>query len=190
MKSKQVELAWGRIEPWLAQHEPAYHTRLNPSAAPALLHRAAHDTGCGLPAALVTWWSTVDGVGPDPAAGPFRLFPHSCDPYPLGDALARRATHLAALRSTVPAELRDTLEQWLLRCAGDPAGTCYPGDTPAIWLPQWLPVAGDGQGGGLFADLRSGPLTGCLIRFTSTSHAARPDWQGMESLLDQVARRL
>ncbi|MGW8378889.1 hypothetical protein [Streptomyces sp. ODS28] len=186
----EVGIAWRQIERSLSRHHAAYHARLNPPADPALLRQAEHETGRPLPAAPAAWWSTVDGVVPDRGGGWFRLFPYSCDPRPLGEALARRRMHLEALYATASPGTGDLLEQRLGACALDPAGTGYPAEAAPLWLPQWLPVAGDGMGGGLFADLRAGPRYGCLIRYTTTGHDPDPAWPGIAGLLTEVARRM
>ncbi|MET9902417.1 SMI1/KNR4 family protein [Streptomyces sp. NPDC006446] len=177
----------------LARNAPACHARLNPPADPAALRRAGQETGRPLSEGLAAWWRAADGVSPTrPTVGetPFRLFPYGCDPYPVAEALTRRKQYLRALRDTVPPPLADALEGWLARCGQDRAGTYYPQDATPLWLPQWLPVAGDGLGGGLFVDLRAGDQYGCVVRHGTMSHGPKPSWPDMETLLAHVADTL
>ncbi|MGW2571470.1 SMI1/KNR4 family protein [Streptomyces sp. NPDC001537] len=186
-------MLWSRIERWLARNAPACHARLNPPADPAALRRAERETGRPLPEGVAAWWRAADGVSPaQPVGGQtqFRLFPYGCDPYPVAVALARRELYLRSLRDTVPPPLADALEKWLARCSRDQAGTYYSRDTAPLWLPQWLPVGGDGMGGGLFVDLRAGDQYGCVVRHGTTSHDPEPSWSNIESLLAQVADTL
>ncbi|MER7645488.1 SMI1/KNR4 family protein [Streptomyces sp. NPDC126522] len=186
-------MLWSRIERWLARNAPDSHSRLNPPADPAALRQAERQTGRPLPEGLAAWWSAADGITPaQPAGGetPFRLFPYRCDPYPLAEALERRNLYLHSLRATVPPPLADAMEEWLTRCGRDRAGTYYSRDAAPLWLPQWLPVGGDGMGGGLFVDLRAGDQYGCVVRHGTTSHDPEPSWPSIEALLAQVLHRL
>ncbi|TQJ92296.1 cell wall assembly regulator SMI1 [Streptomyces sp. SLBN-31] len=193
MSCETGDVRWNRIEHWLARNAPAYHARLNPPADPTSLRRAERETGRPLPDGLTAWWCAADGVSPARTPDghtPFRLLPYGCDPYPVAEALARRELHLRSLYDTVPPPLADSLEEWMARCGEDRAGTYYPQDATPLWLPQWLPVAGDGMGGGLFVDLRAGDLYGCVVRHGTASHGAEPSWPDIESLLACVADRL
>ncbi|MET9406246.1 SMI1/KNR4 family protein [Streptomyces sp. NPDC002935] len=193
MAGEPFDVLWSRIERRLARSAPACHARLNPPADPAALLRAEQETGRPLPGGLAAWWRAADGVSPArPSLGeaPFRLLPYGCDPYPVAEALTRRKLYLRSSHDTVPPPLAAALEAWLARCGQDPAGTYYPYDVTPLWLPQWLPVGGDGLGGGLFVDLRAGDQYGCVVRHGTTSHGPNPSWPSIETLLAHVADTL
>jgi cell wall assembly regulator SMI1 len=68
----------------------------------------------------------------------------------------------------------------------EPAGTPVAG-----WLPVWLPIAGDGGGGGLFVDLRAGPLSGCVMRWDKVEAAQLPPlWPDVATMLGEIADAL
>ncbi|MGK5632608.1 SMI1/KNR4 family protein [Streptomyces sp. URMC 123] len=193
MPEPEVSAAWRRIDAWLRRHAPGYRARLNPPASDAELRRAEQDTGATLPGDLVTWWRRANGVSPEPPSGarhPGHLLPERYDPYPVAKALDLAALYRRVARETAPSPMADQLDAFLARCGGEPAGTLYPHEAAAVWLPQWLPIAGDAGGGGLFIDLRPGPLHGCVVRHTRTGHADSPAWPSVTSLLTYVADAL
>ncbi|MGC5018793.1 hypothetical protein [Micromonospora sp. DT47] len=83
-----------------------------------------------------------------------------------------------------PPDTRAEMERFVASQNSQPAGTMKGG---LYWLPRWLPVAGDGMGGGLFMDLREGPLHGCLVEFTREDHAGTPRWESLTQLWAEVA---
>jgi len=184
--AEQTGAGWTRIENWLARHAPQVHAALSPPASESTIGRAGQIAGTELPEDIAAWWRRSHGLHrPTPSGG--NLFPDRYDPVPLDDALEQQAELLEMVLRTAPAGLQDQLEAYLVRCAGDPAGILYPHDAAPAWLPAWIPVAQDTSGGGLFADLRSGPRQGCLVRYTRHGHAAEPDWPDLTSLLTHVA---
>lgn len=98
--------------------------------------------------------------------------------------------HLRVSREIVPPDLVERWQTWQERCRRDPAAALYPGEASVLWIPEWLPIAGDGAGGGLFVDLRSGPHRGCVVRFNDTGHEATPEWTDSEAMLTHVANAL
>jgi cell wall assembly regulator SMI1 len=107
----------------------------------------------------------------------------------VAEADERRAIHLKVAQDTVPPPLAAQWEQLMRGCRGDPAGTLYPAEAGLRWLPEWLPVAGDGGGGGLFVDLRTGPRHGCVVAYTRTGQGPAPVWPGVREMLTDVADR-
>ncbi|MQY10568.1 hypothetical protein SRB5_06790 [Streptomyces sp. RB5] len=186
--ARQTNETWTRIENWLAHHAPRMSAALCPPAPEATLRRVEHLTGTDLPPDLAAWWRRRHGLRQP--SGPGALFPDSCHPLPLDDALRHQAVFLETPRRICPDTLLDDLEAFLERCAHDPAGTTYPHEATAVWLPAWIPVAHDTGGAGLFADLRPGPRRGCLIRYSRDGHAAEPAWPSLAALLTHVADHL
>ncbi|TLS44239.1 hypothetical protein FE633_20960 [Streptomyces montanus] len=194
MSAAETLEAWSRIDAWLARHAPGYRAHLNAPVVAEELRQAERQLGVVFSPDLTAWWSRMNGLAPDARSGApsyqGHLLPEYNDPYPLAQVLERRALHLEAVGETVPPSLADQLAAWLTRCGEDPAGTLYPDEASAVWLPQWLPLAGDGMGGGLFTDLRPGELHGCVVRFTRTGHAAEPEWTSVAGMLTFVADAL
>jgi cell wall assembly regulator SMI1 len=118
------------------------------------------------------------------------LLPETYDPRSVAEADERRAVHLQVALDIVPPPLAAEWEQYTHGCSSDPAGTLYPTEAGPLWLPEWLPVAGDGGGGGLFVDLRTGPRHGCVVVYTRTGHGPAPIWPGVTEMLTDVADRL
>jgi cell wall assembly regulator SMI1 len=187
-----VEAVWERIDTWLTRHAPRYRERLRPPAEPDQLTDAEREMGVVLPSDLTEWWRCADGFQrTPPTTRPLgHLLPDQCDPYSVAEAIERRSMHLRVGRETLPAHLVDQWEAWQNRCRQDPAGNLYPNEASALWLPEWLPIAGDGAGGGLFVDLRPGPEHGCVVQFQETGHAAAPTWPDTATMLVQVADAL
>jgi cell wall assembly regulator SMI1 len=160
---------WDVIREWLESHCPAEATRLRLAASEAELRAAEDEVGALLPADLGGWWRTADGV----TDGSW-LMPPGFAPYSVGAALSSR-------RAWIEASADDGL---VVRHADEPAGTpCY-----GVWLPRWLPVAGNGGGDDIFVDLRPGPAYGCVGEFRHDSWEYRgPQWPGVTAMLAETA---
>ncbi|MFF5078542.1 SMI1/KNR4 family protein [Actinoplanes sp. NPDC000266] len=157
---------WDRIVEWLRQHCPADAADVRAPAAEADLEAAESAVGVPLPVDLAAWWRTADGVGPR-----FHLLPGFA-PYSVRDALASRRTWLEVSEPSGDTE---------------PAGSACHG----VWLPQWLPVAGNGSGDDLFVDLRPGPAFGCVGRFDHEIwEYDGPRWPGITAVLTEVGEAL
>jgi cell wall assembly regulator SMI1 len=187
--------AWDRIDRWLSDHAPGYRARLRPPAESELLRRVAErSAGAELPPALLSWWGRTDGLdrAPAPESPPpaGHLIPDFYDPCGAAEADERRTIHLQVAQDIVPPPLAAAWEHHTRVRSADPAGTLYPTEAVPVWLPEWLPVAVDGGGGGLFTDLRPGPLHGCVVPFTRTGHDRAPRWPGITEMLTDVADRL
>ncbi|XVU29567.1 SMI1/KNR4 family protein [Actinoplanes sp. CA-054009] len=157
---------WERVVEWLRRHCPADADEVGPPAGEADLAAAERAVGVALPADLVAWWRSADGVGHG-----FRLLPGFA-PYSVRDALASRRTWLE-----VSAPSGDS---------GAAGSACH-----GVWLPRWLPVAGNGSGDDLFVDLRAGAAFGCVGRFDhEVWEYDGPRWPGVTAMLAEVAEAL
>jgi hypothetical protein len=55
----------------------------------------------------------------------------------------------------------------------------------------WLPIADDGGGGYLFADLRHGPSHGCVMQWDKCEAATlKPQWPSVTTMLAEIADAL
>ncbi|WP_326615648.1 SMI1/KNR4 family protein [Streptomyces decoyicus] len=190
MPGTQTLEAWNRIDAWLTRHAPSYRAGLNGPADAQELRNAEQQLGLPLSSDLTAWWSQMNGLSAHPPSStPHQghLLPERNDPHGLSEALRDRAMHIRVIGETVPPPLADEMSAWLTRCGQDPAGTLYPDEAAPMWLPHWLPIAGDGGGGGLFTDLRPGPLHGCVVAFDRNGHGAEPKWPSVASMLTFVA---
>jgi cell wall assembly regulator SMI1 len=185
-----VDTSWTRIEAWLSRYAPGFRAALNPPADRDVIQRVEREIGVELPADLVAWWRGADGVDHNRVTSPRHLgdlIPDFCNPLSVAEALEYRDMNMRVAREVCPPELRSELEAWTARCSQDPAGTLYPNDASGAWPPTWLPIASDYGGGGLFADLRTGPLHGCLVHYDRMGHADTSAWPSIAALWAHVA---
>jgi cell wall assembly regulator SMI1 len=188
-----VEASWDRIEAWLSRCAPGYHAALNPPAGIDAIRRAERELGVSIPPDLAAWWRRADGVDHNPAPSPRHLgslIPNRYNPLSMAEALERRNMHMRVARQCCPPELLNEFEAWTARCSQDPAGTLYPYDASSAWPLAWLPIASDYGGGGLFVDLRTGPLHGCLVPYDRVEHDGYPAWPSIAALWAHVAEAL
>lgn len=95
--------------------------------------------------------------------------------------------HLEVQQESYPPGMREEMERFVAGENAQPAGTLL---SQLYWLPRWLPIAGDGGGGGLFIDLRDGPLHGCLVEFSREHQGTTPRWESVTQLWVDVADEL
>ena len=172
--SPSVEHHWDRIASWLRNHTPTSAAHLGPPATTddiavveALLNRP-------LPADLAGWWRRSCGVT---GFGEGRLIPPRHAPHTIDEAVDCREVMLevAAAGDAATAAL-------VAEPAGSPC-TC--------WLPVWLPIAHDGGGCYLFADLRHGPAHGCVMAWDEYEGAVlEPRWSSTTVMLTEIADAL
>lgn len=99
-------------------------------------------------------------------------------------ALGYWRMHLEVQQQLYPPAMREEMERFVAFQNSQPAGTLL---NEWYWLQRWLPVAGDGMGGGVFMDLREGPLQGCLVEFSREGHSSAPRWKSVTQLWVNVA---
>ncbi|PRX99013.1 SMI1/KNR4 family protein SUKH-1 [Allonocardiopsis opalescens] len=129
-----------------------------------------------LPPDLVAWWRMSCGVTGHVGG---RLIPPGYAPHDIDGVVDTRESLLETWMEGVP-------EDDIAALLAQPAGTPVAG-----WLPVWLPVAGDGGGGELFVDLRSGPLNGCVMRWDKVETAEfDPLWPSVSAMLSDIADAL
>lgn len=179
-----VERAWHRIEDWLSQYAPRFRAALNPPATAAEVDTVADSLGIELPADLRMWWGLSNGVRHIAGRPGGHLIPDSSDPYPASAAIRDWRMHLEVQQKLYPPSMREEMERFVAAQNSQPAGTLLP---EWYWLPRWLPIAGDGMGGGLFMDLREGPLHGCLVEFSREHRGTTPRWESVTQLWVDVA---
>jgi cell wall assembly regulator SMI1 len=182
-----VERAWHRIEDWLSRFAPRFHAELNPLATAAEIDTVATALGVALPADLRVWWGLSNGVRHGIGLPSASLIPDFSSPYPVSMALERWRMHLEVQQDFYPPGMREEMERFVAGQNGQPAGTLLP---QLYWLPRWLPIAGDGGGGGLFMDLREGPLHGCLVEFSREHQGTTPRWGSVTQLWVDIADQL
>lgn len=169
-----IENDWDRIVTWLRDHTPASAARLGPPATTddiafveALLNRP-------LPADLTGWWRRSCGVT-DFAGG--RLIPSGYVPYSIDEAVDCREMML---------EVASGDDAAIAALVAQPAGSPCTG-----WLPVWAPIAHDGGGCYLFADLRHGPAHGCVTAWDKYEGAIlEPRWPSTTAMLAEIADAL
>ncbi|MGK5675731.1 SMI1/KNR4 family protein [Micromonospora sp. URMC 106] len=182
-----VEQAWHRIEDWLSRFAPRFRAELNPPATAAEIDTVATALGVALPADLRIWWGLSNGVRHGLGLPSGTLIPDSSSPYPASMALERWRMHLRVQQEVCPPGMREEMERFVAGQNTQPAGTLLP---QLYWLPRWLPIAGDGGGGGLFMDLREGPRHGCLVEFSRHHQGTTPRWESVTQLWVEVAEEL
>ncbi|MBB4911715.1 SMI1/KNR4 family protein [Actinophytocola algeriensis] len=129
-----------------------------------------------LPSDLVAWWRMSCGVT-NHVGG--ILIPPNYVPYDIDRVIDTR-------ESLLETWVEGVSEHDIAALVDEPAGTPVSG-----WLPVWLPVAGDGGGGDLFVDVRSGPLSGCVMRWDKVEAAEfEPLWPSISVMLSDIADAL
>jgi cell wall assembly regulator SMI1 len=170
-----VDESWNRIVNWLDRHAPQVAAGINPPATESALEQAEAAMLSPLPADLVAWWRHADGM-----RGTVRLLPPGFVPYSVERALEARRIWLSVggEESELPPGR-----------AGSPCD---------VWLPVWMPIAGDGCGADLFVDLREGPAYGCVMEYDKVAAAGYEDpsggdvalWPSVAAMLADVAGAL
>jgi cell wall assembly regulator SMI1 len=183
----EVERAWHRIEDWLSRFAPRFRAELNPPATAAEIDAVATALGVALPADLRIWWGLSNGVRQGIGLPSASLIPDFSSPYPTCIALKRWRMHLEVQQESYPPGPREEMARFVAGQNTQPAGTLQP---QLYWLPRWLPIAGDGGGGGVFIDLREGPLHGCLVEFSRDHHGTTPLWESVTQMWVDVADEL
>ncbi|MFB9909061.1 SMI1/KNR4 family protein [Allokutzneria oryzae] len=171
-----VDSTWERIVAWLRTHTPVSAAHLGPPAVDKDIAVVEALLGRSLPTDLLAWWRHSCGVTGFVGS---RVIPPRYAPYMVDEAVDCREGMLEA------ASCEDDAETAVL--LAEPAGSpCTP-----YWLPLWLPIAHDGGGNYLFADLRSGPLTGCIMQWDEDEAAVtEPSWPSTAAMLAEIADAL
>ncbi|HSH61765.1 MAG TPA: hypothetical protein VK988_19395 [Acidimicrobiales bacterium] len=173
MSDSSIETQWSRIESWLQENAPLSHAELldrDPEAVGVLAERLSYD----LPPDLWTYFQVQPGA---------------------------RRTHAARIlvshRPLGPRDAVDESDGWRsLYETLDPDMTLHSADNPAggmawAWLPQFVPLSEDYSGNMYFADLRAGPLRGCVKFFDHEEGALLPPaWSGVVEMLTDLAASL
>ncbi|WP_433432373.1 SMI1/KNR4 family protein [Nonomuraea sp. CA-141351] len=170
-----VAEAWGRITTWLARWAPRTSDALNPPATAETLARAERELGFALPPALAAWWRINDGMRPSHQGHVIPAFKL----YSVTRMLDSRRLWLRIAAEVWSPDVREAGEH---NVAGQPAWA---------FLPEFVPIGWDGSGDDLLADLRRGPLQGCVRRYNHQEGALGPPlWPGVPAMLEEVARAL
>ncbi|MGI5499589.1 SMI1/KNR4 family protein [Lentzea sp. CA-135723] len=170
-------MSWTDIEAWIAGNLPALHATLLPPSSADDIRTAEHSIGHPLPADLAAWWRQFGGIGERTLL--WDLIPGYWQPLGLAGALADRA-----MTMEVRNDLFDSSPEAALQ---HPAGT----QNTELWLPAWVPVATNLGGSYLFADLRGGPLHGCVMAWDNVEGAdTEPLYPTVSAMLDHAARAL
>jgi len=180
-----VAVSWARIDRWLAAHAPDRRAALNGPADEDEIRRLERTLHRSLPADLVSSWRCVDGT-----ARRVLLIPEYYDPYPIAQALDRWRMHQRVQWEICPSEFTGQVRGFLVDVAARPAGTPGPENDMPIWIGEWLPVAGNGAGGGLLVDLRDGPLHGCVLSYDRETNPRGPLWPSVAAMWHEVAETL
>ncbi|MCP2169448.1 SMI1/KNR4 family protein [Goodfellowiella coeruleoviolacea] len=167
--------SWAQITAWLRDRTPVSAAHLGPPATEHDIADVVALLGRPLPADLVEWWRRCCGVT-EFVTG--RLIAPRYAPYTLDEVVDNRETMLAVASC---ADAADTAA-----LAAEPAGS------PCVdWLPVWLPIAHDGGGCLLFADLRPGSLHGCVMEWDEYEGATgEPRWPSIAAMLAEIAHAL
>ncbi|GAA3648584.1 SMI1/KNR4 family protein SUKH-1 [Lentzea atacamensis] len=177
-------MSWTGIESWAREKAPKLYAALLPPASEADIAAAEETLGFPLPADLVTWWRQFGGIAETYTHWP--IVPPHWQPHGLDDALRLRTQMIEAISGiafATPDEEKDFEATALRASAGTP---CVD-----LWLPAWLPVAGDGAGYELFVDLRAGARHGCVMEWGKYSGAdGEPVWPNVTAMLDETLRAL
>lgn len=177
-------MSWTGIESWVRAQSPALHAALLPPATDADLAAAEETLGRPLPADLAAWWRLFGGIAETYTHWP--LVPPHWQPHGLAGALRLRKLMIQAI-SGIHFATRGEEQDFEAAALREPAGTpCM-----ELWLPAWLPVAGDGAGYELFVDLRAGERHGCVMEWDKYSGADRdPVWPDVTAMLAETVRAL
>ncbi|MFI0446907.1 SMI1/KNR4 family protein [Actinomadura sp. 6N118] len=171
--ARLVEDSWDRIVVWLRRHAPASAAELGPPATDDDLAIVEALLGRTPPADLRAWWRRSCGT-----SGSHRLLlMPRYTPYTIDEAVDSREVML---------EVASAFSNDDTSLIAEPAGSPC-----TLWLPVWLPIADDGGGSYLFADLRQGPLHGCIMKWDKYEGAVgKPLWQGIAEMLAGIADAL
>lgn len=163
-------MAWERIVTWLRANAPVTATHLGPPATADDIMVVESLLRSPLPADLRMWWSHSCGVT---AFVEGRLIPPFFAPYDIDQSV-------------------DCRELMLEITGGEGDMAAEPAGSPCTaWLPMWLPIAHDGGGNYLLADLRPGPLTGCVMEWDKYEAVSMPPrWPNTSTMLAEIAEAL
>ncbi|GHH49624.1 SMI1/KNR4 family protein [Lentzea cavernae] len=177
-------MSWSRADTWLRSHTPELHAKFLPPATPADLAAAEEVVGAPLPAGLTAWWAECGGLA---NVNYTPIIPEFYSPLGVGQALEVRKMMMEIRRDVAVApEIADVDAHEASKLA-EPAGSPI-GD---LWLPLFVPVAVDASGTYLFADLREGPLRGCVTQFDEVEGAdEEPLWESVDAMLQAVVEWL
>ena len=173
VSAEPVVEAWQRIVDWLWRATPASHAALLPTRAGAadLVH---HHAGTALPPDLRVYWETVGGTDRSWAA---HVFPHG-RVLPAEDAVTQALMRLEVY-DDLARDDPDMRIETRRAGAGEPAWS---------WEREFLPISDDTNGDGLFADLRSGAMHGCIRSWSHEEGALHPPlWSGVVAMLEDIA---
>ncbi|MGW6448949.1 SMI1/KNR4 family protein [Lentzea sp. NPDC055074] len=175
---------WSRADAWLRSQAPDLHATFRPPATAAELAAAEKTIGAPLPPDLAEWWTACGGLE---LADYAPVVPEYYSPCGLGAALEVREM-MMQIRREVAVDLRiEDVNGHEARKLAEPAGSLI-GD---LWLPLFVPVAVSADGSYLFADLREGPLRGCVMLFDKVEGADEgPYWESVTAMLDATAEWL
>ncbi|KZB85772.1 SMI1/KNR4 family protein [Amycolatopsis regifaucium] len=161
--TRRVNAAWDRVERWLAANAPTTAAALRPAATIARIAETQRKAGVALPAELVAFLLRHDGVSG------------------LGESFALPPFHRLASTETVADEAKVLCEVLLSSGSDDSVGSW--------WHGQFVPVAVNGGGDGLFLDQRAG--TGRLGSWDHEGSVRFEGWPGtLTELLEQTAAAL
>ena len=170
-------MSWSQIESWVAANRPGLHATLLPPSSTEDVTAAERAIGHELPADLAAWWREFGGIGEKTLL--WDLIPGHWQPQGLASALADRALVMEVRNGLFDASPEPALHL--------PAGT----PETELWLPAWIPVATNLGGSHLFADLRDGPLHGCVMAWDNVEGAdTEPLYRDVTAMLDRAARAL
>ncbi|MEV4702386.1 SMI1/KNR4 family protein [Actinoplanes sp. NPDC049316] len=169
---------WQRLSEWLHTHAPSTAQRLNPPAGEHLLQAYEAELGYALPSDLRDFWLQVDGMDLDGGWPPGYLIPPLYPPFSVA-----KSRNYRRMRLQVAGEHADDGE--LAAMSADPAGTT---DSMPLWLPEWIPPAGEADG--MFVDCRGGAMHGCVMEYFKYDGADGPVWPSVAAMLTDIADRL
>lgn len=171
-----IEDSWARIVAWCEQHAPEAVRTLRPRAGEEALTAAEVASGCEWPEDLRRWYRLHDGC---------REYPYSVllapwMPLPLAGVVeeVRHQADLLADLVSMPWADPEAVE----RSRTEPAGV-----VPAGFLPSFVPIAVDLQGGTLYVDTRPGHWSGCVTEYGDDSGRR---WDSVTEMVAEIAEVL
>lgn len=173
MPDGTVAGSWARIVAVLQERAPATARLVSGPADAATLGRLRSEIGLPLPPDLTEWLSLTDG-----ATGHNAQIIPGFNAYGAEQIIAHnRIRHQVYGSATTPSGRPQ-----------QPAGT-ETGPLPEqTWL--FIPVAGDGTGCDLVADLRDGDRRGCLMQWDYEGGPLHVRWPGVAVMLAEIAGAL
>jgi cell wall assembly regulator SMI1 len=171
-----VERSWARITSWLEQNAPATAAKIRRAAPESARAASEASFPTAWPADLRDWYALQDGESMQKL---WRcVLPH-WEILSVVDVVSQAETWLGFADHAAGEDDE-----------GIDAPSPDAGQSVLAFLPDFVPIAGDGCGNTLFVDLRPGSEHGCVSEFEAEDGMSGPTWPSVTRMLEDLADSL